>query len=167
MLIVTGTAFMERRPTLAAAVFVAMIIAMFGPAAGKAHAATLQDEQRCLALTLYWEARGEGRAGMVAVGWTVLNRVRSPQFPGTPCRVVYQGGETPPCQFSWWCDGKSDKPRDRKSWQFAQLVAAELLFDPPPDPTDGALYFHSASIRPPWRGKLARTARIGAHVFYR
>jgi len=159
---------MERRPTLAAvaAVF-AVIAASFQPVAAPAHAGTLQNEQHCLALTLYWEARGEGRAGMLAVGWTVLNRVQSPQFPGTPCRVVYQGGETPPCQFSWWCDGKSDRPRDAKSWQFAQLVAAELLFDPPPDPTAGALYFHSASIPPPWRRKLSRTARIGGHVFYR
>lgn len=158
---------MERKPTLAAAAIFTVIAALVQPVLAPVQAGALQNEQHCLALTLYWEARGEGRAGMVAVGWTVLNRVQSPQFPATPCKVVYQGGEKPPCQFSWWCDGKSDKPRDPESWQFAQLVAAELLFDPPPDPTNGALYFHSAGIPPPWPGKLAPTARIGAHVFYR
>lgn len=128
-------------------------------------AGTLREEQRCLALTLYFEARGEGRAGMVAVGWTVLNRVRSTAFPGTPCGVVRQGGERPPCQFSWWCDGRSDRPRDRRSWQRAQLIAAELLQSPPRDPTRGALYYHSMRLAAPWR--RVPTARIGRHVFYR
>lgn len=49
----------------------------------------VSDEQLdCLALALYWEARGDGRRGMTAVGWTVLNRVDSPKFPATPCAVV-------------------------------------------------------------------------------
>lgn len=124
-----------------------------------------RQEERCLALTLYWEARGEGRSGMVAVGWTVLNRMHSTRFPSTVCGVVLQGGETPPCQFSWWCDGKSDWPRDRRSWQSAQRIAAELLTNPPRDPTHGAVFYHSTGIRSPWR--RVRTARIGGLVFYR
>lgn len=134
-------------------------------ALNQAQAGSLQEEQQCLALTLYFEARGEGRDGMVAVGWIVLNRIRTPGFPGTPCAVIRQGGETPPCQFSWWCDGKSDRPREARSWQSAQLIAAELLRDPPPDPTAGALYFHHSGARAPW--KRERTVEIGRHVFYR
>ena len=132
---------------------------------GTAQAATLEDEQHCLALALYWEARGEGRHGMIAVGWTVLNRVRSEHFPATPCEVVRQGGEQPPCQFSWWCDGRSDRPRERRDWRSALMIAADLLTNPPPDPTGGAIFYHSTSIRSPW--KRERTARIGQHVFYR
>jgi spore germination cell wall hydrolase CwlJ-like protein len=104
---------------------------------------------------------------MLAVGWTILNRTASPAFPNTPCGVVHQGGETPPCQFSWWCDGKSDRPRNRDSWIRARLVAAELLTDPPPDPTGRALFFHSNQIGVPWKRKRIRTARIGNHIFYR
>lgn len=130
-----------------------------------ANSASLSEEQHCLAQSLYWEARGEGRQGMIAVGWTVLNRVRSHHFPATPCEVVRQGGERPPCQFSWWCDGRSDRPRDWHSWQSALILAAELLLHPPRDPTGGALFYHSTSVRPPW--KRVRTARIGRHVFYR
>jgi spore germination cell wall hydrolase CwlJ-like protein len=103
---------------------------------------------------------------MIAVGWTVLNRVKSPRFPSTPCGVVHQGGERPPCQFAYWCDGKSDRPRDRQSWEAALGIAAKLLSRRPPrDPTHGALFFHNRSVRTPRHHD--RTARIGAHVFYR
>ena len=134
---------------------------------GNSEARGLQQEHRCLALALYWEARGESRRGMVAVGWTVLNRSRSPEFPSTPCEVVFEGGEKPPCQFSWWCDGKSDRPRDHDSWIRARVIAARLLTDPPPDPTGGALFYHSTSIRVPWTRPRRRTVRIGNHIFYR
>lgn len=118
-----------------------------------------------MALTLYWEARGEGRRGMIAVGWTVLNRVRSRRFPATVCAVVHEGGERPPCQYSWWCDGRSDRPRDRQSWQEALGLATQLLRRPPRDPTRGALFFRGAGARGRW--KHVRTVRIGRHVFYR
>jgi spore germination cell wall hydrolase CwlJ-like protein len=95
---------------------VAIVAVYAGP---DADAASLRDEQQCLALSLYWEARGEGREGMIAVGWTLLKRVQSREFPSTPCGVVRQGGERPPCQFSWWCDGKSDRPRNQDSWEQA------------------------------------------------
>ena len=114
---------------------VIIIVAM--SVSSDAEARSLQDEHHCLALTLYWEARGEGHRGMTAVGWTVLNRVRSSYFPSTPCDVVFQGGEQPPCQFSYWCDGKSDRPRDRRGWKTALVIAANLLVDPPRDPTYG------------------------------
>src|SRR5512138_3416893 len=39
-------------------------------------AASANAEQQCLAMAMYWEARGEGLLGMTAVGWTVLNRMR-------------------------------------------------------------------------------------------
>ena len=130
-------------------------------------ARSIEAEHQCLALALYWEARGETRRGMIAVGWTILNRARSKEFPGTPCAVIYQGGEHPPCQFSWWCDGKSDRPRDRDSWIQARVIAAELLMNPPPDPTGKALFYHSTSIGVPWKRKRVRTTRIGNHIFYR
>ena len=135
--------------------------------ANDAGAQSLHEEQRCLALAMYWEARGEGRHGMVAVGWTILNRAGSAHFPATPCAVVYQGSERGPCQFSWWCDGKSDQPRDRYSWTWARVIAADLLVDPPQDPTNGALFYHSKSIPVPWTRTRVRTTRIGNHIFYR
>lgn len=119
----------------------------------------------CIALAMYWEARGEGHQGMQAVGSVILNRVNDDRFPDTPCEVVYQGGETPPCQFSWWCDGKSDRPTNHSEWLLALSAAETLLVENPPDATRGALFFHSTSMRSPWQRQ--KTAHIGNHVFYR
>lgn len=127
-----------------------------------AHAA---HQQHCLALALYWEARGESDRGMGAVAAVVLNRVADRRFPDTVCGVVKQGGETPPCQFSWWCDGKSDRPRDQHSWQRAMDIADRMLHRRHYNKLGGALFFHSTSVNPRWRYK--RVARIGGHVFYR
>lgn len=126
-----------------------------------------ESEVSCLALTLYWEARDEGRQGMLAVGWVVLNRRGHPQFPGTICQIVREGGETPPCQFSYWCDGKRDEPADGESWTAARAIAAELLSGPPPDPTHGAILFHRDDVKPAWSGEHRRTARVGRHIYYR
>ncbi|MCR9277125.1 MAG: cell wall hydrolase [Pseudomonadaceae bacterium] len=119
----------------------------------------------CLALAMYFEARGEGAKGMQAVGSVVLNRVAHDGFPGTVCKVIREGGEKPPCQFSWWCDGKSDKPRNLALWERTRTVARELLSGKRSDNTRGAIFFHNTSIDPNWPYK--RTVTIGSHVFYR
>jgi N-acetylmuramoyl-L-alanine amidase len=125
-------------------------------------------EVHCLALNLYFEARSDGEAGMVAVGWVVLNRLAPVKYPNTICEVIRQGGEQPPCHWSWWCDGRSDTPTEPQAWARAQQIARMLLSEPPPDPTQGALWFHHASIdRPDWLQVQQPTARIGGHIFYK
>ena len=121
--------------------------------------------QQCLALALYWEARGEGQEGMLAVTSVVLNRVEDGRFPDTVCDVVYEGGEYGRCQFSWWCDGKSDEPTNQTEWSEVNGLAHTFLARKPQDPTDGALFYHATSIQRPWRRHL--TAQIGNHIFYR
>ena len=127
-----------------------------------------EDASHCLAVTLYWETKNHGRDSMVAVGSVVLNRVRDDSFPDTVCAVVREGGESPPCQFSYWCDGLGDAPpANDGQWALAREVAGELLAAPPDDPTDSALFFHADDIDPPWAMPRKRTVRIGGHVFYR
>jgi N-acetylmuramoyl-L-alanine amidase len=118
-------------------------------------------------MAVYWEAKSCGREDMTAVGWVVLKRLADADFPADVCAVVKQGGEQPPCQFSWWCDGKSDRPEDDEAWRRAREVADELLTRPPPDPTGGALFFHSKEIESPWAVDRERTAVIGCHIFYK
>ena len=129
--------------------------------------AELTREERCLALAMYWEAKAEGADGMIAVGAVVLNRVAHSEFPDSVCGVVHQGGEQPPCQFSWWCDGKSDEPREAEPWAMARELAPALLVELPYDPTKGGLFFHSSNIEVPWRVKRERTVQIGRHIYYR
>ena len=132
-----------------------------------ASAAENPDESDCLALTMYQEARGGGRDGMIAVGWVVLNRRDDPAYPGSICEVVRAGGEEAPCQFSYWCDGRPDRPQNEKLWQLAKETALTMLRDPPKDPTGGALYFHSADMPIPWKRHRERTVRIGDYIIYR
>jgi spore germination cell wall hydrolase CwlJ-like protein len=68
----------------------------------------MDDAITCLSRTIYWEARGEGAAGMEAVANVVMNRLGQEGFPNKICQVVMQGREQGACQFSWWCDGRSD-----------------------------------------------------------
>lgn len=137
------------------------------PGVSSLTAQELTAEERCLAMAMYWEAKAEGADGMIAVGAVVLNRVKHKEFPGSVCGVVQQGGETPPCQFSWWCDGKSDNPREADAWATAKELAPAILVDLPYDPTDGGLFFHASNIKVPWRVKRERTVQIGRHIYYR
>jgi N-acetylmuramoyl-L-alanine amidase len=125
-------------------------------------------ELRCLALNIYWEARSESIPGQLAVAAVTLNRVQSPRFPSSVCDVVRQGGEVRRhrCQFSWWCDGRSDKPRDRAAWKESLHIAKLIKKGEVNDPTNGALWYHAVSVKPVWAKKLDRYARIGQHIFY-
>jgi N-acetylmuramoyl-L-alanine amidase len=123
---------------------------------------------RCLALNIYHEARSESDIGQVAVAAVTLNRVASESFPDSVCAVVKQGGQKRHnCQFSWWCDGRDDTPKDKQAWQKAMRISRESLRGTEPDPTEGALYYHTRGVNPRWSRAFKRTVRIGQHVFYR
>jgi N-acetylmuramoyl-L-alanine amidase len=86
----------------------------------------------CLALNVYHEARDQPFIGQVAVAQVVMNRVRDDRYPDNVCDVVKQGPtyawkqDFPVrhrCQFSWYCDGKSDKTHDTAAWDKAMTIA--------------------------------------------
>ena len=131
--------------------------------------ATPAAEINCLALNIYFEARSESKEGKLAVGHVVMNRVMNRRFPGTVCGVVRQGGELRRhrCQFSWWCDGRSDKPRNRREWQKSAQIALSVYWGQSEDPTDGALWYHADYVKPAWRKHFERGPKIGRHIFYR
>ena len=126
------------------------------------------DDIRCLALNIYFEARSESEMGRLAVGHVVMNRVKSARFPDTVCDVVRQGGELRlhRCQFSWWCDGRSDKPINRYEWRKSAELALSVYWGRTDDPTAGALWYHADYVQPAWRTAFVRGPKIGRHVFY-
>ena len=130
--------------------------------------ATIRDDVRCLALNMYFEARNESELGKLAVSHVVLNRVSDKRFPNTVCDVIRQGGETRRhrCQFSWWCDGRSDRPRNTSVWKASMAFAKDIYFGLYDDPTKGALWYHADYVKPSWRNSLARGPKIGRHLFY-
>ena len=149
------------------------------------------EEARCLAENIYHEARNQGTAGWLAVAAVTMNRVIDNRFPNTICEVVFQA-ETKEswktkskkdildserifypirhrCQFSWYCDGKSDDLNNINvfmeimSFTRLLLTSQAVMFDI----TDGATFYHADSITPSWAKSKIKTIEIGDHIFYR
>ncbi|MCZ4260510.1 cell wall hydrolase [Limimaricola sp. G21655-S1] len=122
----------------------------------------------CLTEALYFEARGESVKGQFAVAEVILNRVDSPDYPDTICKVVNQGtGRKYACQFSYTCDGIPDTVNDQRSWNKLGRIAEIMIEDGPRELTAGATHYHTTAVNPSWAGRIPRTAAIGAHLFYR
>ena len=143
----------------------------------------IDKEKECLALNIYHESRNQPLAGQIAVALVTLNRVNDERFPGSICEVVYQGpireswrkdGTFYPikhkCQFSWWCDGKSDEVTQPKYYKEIQSLV-ELIMHRGKinilDFTDGALFYHATYVKPGWAKMKTRTAKIEDHIFYK
>lgn len=129
--------------------------------------APLDDAITCLARTIYWEAKGGGADDMSAVANVVLNRMGHAGFPDTVCAVVKQGQEQKHCQFSWWCDGRSDQVEEPKRYDIAKEIARKALNKQLQDRTRGAMYFHDRHVSPDWARQYIRTAETSAFVFYK
>lgn len=123
-------------------------------------------EWSCLTKALYFEARGETVKGQFAVAEVILNRVDSPRYPKSICGVVNQSGGGG-CQFSFVCDGYTDRIREQAAFVEAGKIARVMLDGAPRALTQGATHFHTRNVNPGWAHRFARTAAIGAHLFYR
>ena len=113
----------------------------------------------CLALNIYFEARGESDLGKRAVAYATVNRVED---NNQVCKVIKEPG-----QFSWL---PAKKPiKDKKAFEEAKKLAKEVLadVDKSNDPTSGATYFHHEAVKPSWSKRFKRTLRVGKHIFYR
>ena len=127
----------------------------------------LDDAITCLARTIYWEARGEATIDMEAIASVVMNRLGHEGFPNTICNVVKQGHEQGSCQFSWWCDGRSDQAKEDESYATAKEIARKALNLQLTDRTGGALYFHQRNATPGWAAEYTKTVEIGEFIFYK
>jgi len=133
-----------------------------------ANPARLDRQTQCLAQAIYFEARGEPLEGQLAVGQVVMNRVESDAYPDTTCEVVFQNeGLRHRCQFSFACDGKSDRPRDWQAWNTASRVAIIARSASWRDLTRQATHYHASYVSPYWSAKMHQTAEFGLHRFFR
>lgn len=125
-------------------------------------------ERRCLAQAIYYEARSESRIGQLAVADVVLNRVSSPVYPNSICRVVYQGSERATgCQFSFTCDGSMKLRINERKWKQAEELAGSILAGLRVPVSRHATHYHADYVSPPWADHLTPTAIIGTHKFYK
>ena len=143
----------------------------------------------CLTKNIYFEAKNQSVAGQLAVALVVLNRVKHKSFPSTICKVIYEGPlyeswktrqipDLPKelrtyyprrdrCQFSWYCDGKSDKPREQSAIQQAHRLAWLVTNGHIFDFTHGATHYHADYVSPKWAKTMKRLFQIDNHIFYR
>ena len=145
-----------------------------------------QDEVKCLAQNIYFEARDQTTKGQIAVALVTINRVESSRFPNSICKVIYQANKYKSgklkkhkCQFSWYCDGLSDVPRDRIAWKVSRTIAKAMLRRPGvsikhfgkkwdmKDFLNGAKYYHRIDVDPYWNSKMIKVLQIGDHVFWK
>lgn len=145
-------------------------------------------ERYCMAEAILFEAGNQPLAGKVAVGEVIMNRVRSSKYPNTVCGVVHQGPisrwwkdkhnkEVPirnRCQFSYYCDGKSDdvsKWEQTHTWQ--QVLRATIyVLDTNIELsafniTNGATHYHANYVNPHWSKYLKQTIQVQDHIFYK
>jgi len=138
----------------------------------------------CLAKNIYFEAGVESTAGKLAVANVTINRTLRNNYPNSICGVVHEGihyyneriGEHVPvrdrCQFSWYCDGLLDEPREGRTWKSAQDLAKKVLINHYDkaliDITDGATHYHANWMEtyPSWSKKKKVMASIDRHIFY-
>ena len=131
-------------------------------------AADLEKERRCLATGIYFEARGETYHGQLAVAEVILNRVTADNYPNTVCEVVFQGSKRRTgCQFSFACDGVSDRPRDQLAWRKARRLARYATMGVHRQAMIGtATHYHADYVTPYWAATFVQVAKIGKHIFY-
>jgi len=139
----------------------------------------------CLAKNIYFEAGVESTAGKLAVANVTLNRTLGANYPNSICEVVHEGihrynariEEYVPvrdrCQFSWYCDGLLDDPREGRTWESAQELAKKVLVNHYDkaliDITDGATHYHANWMEtyPKWSKKKKIMASIDRRIFYK
>ena len=143
----------------------------------------------CLTKNIYFEAKNQSYAGQLAVALVVINRVKSKQHPDSICGVIYEGPvyeswktrqllDIPEdervyyprrnrCQFSWFCDGKSDNPRNQEALTKAELAARQVLRGRVHDFTQNATHYHADYVNPKWAKTRTFIVQIGNHLFYK
>jgi N-acetylmuramoyl-L-alanine amidase len=125
-----------------------------------------------LAATAWAEARSEGECGMRAVAHVIVNRLGA-RF-GDDLETVIRA----PKQFSAWNIGDPNRPlaqnpehyatagADKDTWEIAQQVALQVLQGQSVDPTNGALFYHTLTVRPVWDRFAIGPLVIGSHIFF-
>ncbi len=144
-----------------------------------------KNQIKCLATNIYFEARNQNLRAKVAVALTTLNRVRLRGFPSTICKVVKEGPVYPykktlplrnKCQFSWYCDGKSDEiqlvnTKEREAWENCFRISQNLFLNHSKfsDFTNGATHYHADYVIPRWATdvNILFLEKFGTHLFYK
>lgn len=148
---------------ITAAIFIFVFIwIIWTSAAQAARVESRAKDMKCLALNVYYEARGEPISGQIAVAQVTMNRVAHKNWPNNVCDVVYQKK-----QFSWTISSKNKSPKNKKLYKEIYEIAEEVYYLRTADEVDGAVFFHADFVKPSWSKKMIKVGKIGGHIFYK
>ncbi|HQD39675.1 MAG: LysM peptidoglycan-binding domain-containing protein [Firmicutes bacterium] len=120
------------------------------------------DEIDLLARLVTAEAVGEPYEGQVAVAATILNRLRSPNYPNTIRDIIYQVVDGRYYQFSPVLDGRINAPAAASAYKAVQDALSGW------DPSNGAIGFYNPrKTTNKWVASQPVTVVIANHVFFR
>lgn len=136
-------------------------------------------QEKCLAVMIYGEARGETEHGQIAVAYTALNR----SGKKTVCAVVlapkqYSVFNNNPAlraaAMSLHVEPQQKNTIDNASWAGAVHVAQRVIRRQVPDPTVGATHYLAPSLMiskgyvyPRWSREYRLVTVIDNHRFYK
>lgn len=116
----------------------------------------------CLAVVIFFEARGETIDGQYAVAEVVMNRVSDERYPNKVCDVVFE-------EHAFSGVTKKGLPKtSNKITVEAKNRAVEIAQDVLDGNTLGitSTHYHEASIDPMWASSFILDGKIGSHLFY-
>ena len=142
-----------------------------------------QTDVDCMTANIYFEANNQKILGQQLVAKSVMNRFNDGKYTqgkdNTLCNIITAGLKdkdgTPlknKCQYSWYCDGKSDRVNLNKvvihrAWGIATEVATRMLngsmtYD------SGLTHYHTYAVSPNWKDadNMHYITRVGAHLTY-
>lgn len=120
-----------------------------------------EQDLKCLARNIYYEAGTESKMGKLAVAHVTINRLKTKYWGNTICKVVYS-----PAQFSWTLNSHLPAP-DPFKWYESMEIATNVLHGARVSGLNHSLFYHAVYIpAPKWADPHEVAGQIGQHVFY-
>ena len=113
----------------------------------------------CMAVAVYFEARGEPLQGQYAVAEVVMNRVADTRYPDDVCGVVFEHKA-----FSFTHDDKPDRLPKTEAGDKALEVATNVMAGLRMGIT--STHYHATYVKPYWTDHFELDGMVGQHVFY-
>ncbi len=146
------------------------------------------EELYCLAINSYHEARGEPFDDKLATAQVVMNRVDSVRYPDNICDVITDGPIRESwktkqdieldaldrvyypirhrCQFSWYCDGRSDVIHSLDGWEDSVIAAFLVYTSFGEDIVGGATHYYAHDkVNPSWSESMTVTVKLKGHTY--
>ena len=135
---------------------------------------SFDDNLKCLADNIYYEAGSEPYEGKIAVAQVTLNRFKHPDYPKTICGVVYERHRTKAnriaAAFSWTLTPYRPKgPKSKTVYEEVVEIARNVLTNKEKSDIidEDVKFYHAVYCHPDWAHEHEQVARIGNHIFYK